>query len=315
MTGRIADLTRAAAMAENLPQEMKEHPDAYLTRASMRSTLHRFDEAWADLDEAEKRGAKAIQTQNTRISILAARGRFEEALALAIQARDNQRSIKTLGTVAVLLGEAGRKEEAIAAFREAFDSLADTSPFPVAWLFFVQGQFWEREGNIELALAYYKAVLERFPLHAHAATHAARLAPVAEVEPLLNPLLTSSDDPEVHTVLAINLQAQGNASAAKKHVDIAAKRYDELCAQHPAAFADHAAQFWLDAGNDPKKAFDWAKRNLETRKTAKAYELAVISALANHDRQAACELGTESLTKTKASSMFREIVRGACEKK
>jgi hypothetical protein len=28
-------------------------------------------------------------------------------------------------------------------------------------------------------------------------------------------------------------------------------RYDELLAHHPEAFADHACEFWLEAGADP----------------------------------------------------------------
>lgn len=315
VTGRIADLSRAAAMAENMPQEMKENADGYLIRASLRAALHRFDEASKDLEEAEKHGAKPEQTQHTRASILAARGNIAEALVLATKARDEQKTTKTLGFLAALLGEAGRKDEAITMFQEAFEAFADTSPFPLTWLFFQQGQFWEREGNVELALAYYKAALERFPRHAHAAAHAARLAPPAEADALLVPLLESSDDPELHTVLALQLQARGDAGAAKTHVDLAAKRYDELGTKHPLAFADHIAQFWLDVGNDPKKSFEWAKRNLENRKTAKAYELAVISALANHDRKAACEIGTDGMNKTKSATMLNEIVRGACERK
>lgn len=86
-------------------------------------------------------------------------------------------------------------------------------------------------------------------------------------------------------------------------------------AQHPAAFADHAAQFWLDAGDDPKKALELAKRNLEVRKTLKAYELAVVAALATHDSKAACTIGTEGLERARPTSMFREIVRGACGRK
>jgi tetratricopeptide (TPR) repeat protein len=315
MTGRIADIVRAAAMAENLPKDMGDKPDGYLTRASMRAALHRFDEAWSDLDEAERRGAAAAQTRGKRVSILAARGRVDEALTLALKARDERPTIDTIGIVAALLGEAGRKDEAIAAFREAFEATADTSPFPIAWLFFAQAQFWEREGNTELAMAYYKAVLERLPGHVHAAAHAARLATPWEAEKILKPMLESSDDPDVHTVLAVKLRARGDVVEAKTHVDAAAAMYEVLVTQHPAAFADHAAQFWLDAGDDPKKALELAKRNLLVRKTLKAYELAVVAALAAHDRKLACEIGTEGLEQARPTSMFREIVRGTCDAK
>src|SRR5262249_33550039 len=54
---------------------------------------------------------------------------------------------------------------------------------------------------------------------------------------------------------------------------MAASRYDELIAAHPAAFADHAAEFWLGAGNDPQKGLRLAEFNLRVRKTPRAYDL------------------------------------------
>lgn len=315
MAGRIADIERAAAMAESLPQSEPDKPQAYLTRASMRAALHRFDDAWKDLDEAEKRGAKPSQTRSKRASILAARGRLDEALKLGQEARQARPTIESIGFVAALFGELDRQTEAIAAFREAFAANDDSSPFSVAALFFHQGQYWERIGSKDLALAYYQAALERLPNYAHAAAHQARLMAPSDVEAWLKPLFVTSDDPELHFVLAMKLQAIGDTVGAKVHVDAAAKRYDELMARHPAAFADHAAQFWLDAGGDPKKAFDLAKVNLQSRKTPKAYELVVITALAGHDRKAACEAGTEGLAQPNISSMFREIVKGSCEER
>jgi hypothetical protein len=312
MAGRIADIEHAAELAETLPQETPDKSEVYLTRASMRAALHRFDDALSDLNEAEKRGARPGQTLNARASILAARGRLDEALTLAQETRQSRPTIDSIGLVAALLGELDRQDECIAAFREAFAAKNDTSPFPVAWLFFRQGQYWERIGNTELAIAYYQATLERLPIHAHAAAHLARLKPPADAEAILKPLFATSDDPELHFVLALKFQARDDNAAAKVHIDAAAARYDELVARHPAAYADHAAQFWLDAGNDPKKAFEWAKVNLQSRKTNKAYELAVVAALANHDRKAACDIGTEGLAQPHISSMLREIVKGAC---
>ena len=52
-----------------------------------------------------------------------------------------------------------------------------------------------------------------------------------------------------------------------------ASRYDELIATYPAAFADHAAEFWLGVGNDPPKGLRFAEFNLRVRKTPRAYDL------------------------------------------
>ncbi|MBK9266230.1 MAG: tetratricopeptide repeat protein [Polyangiaceae bacterium] len=315
MAGRIADIERAAALAERFPQDVPDKPDAYITRAKARAALHRFDDAWADLDEAERRGAQPGQTRSKRATILAAQGRLEDALRLALEVRKERPNIDAIGIIAVLLGQLGRQTEAIAAFREAFEANDDSSPFPVAWLFFNQGQFWEREGNKDLAIAFYRASLERLPAYAHAAAHLARLEKPDVAEAILKPLLGTSDDPDLHFVLAVKLKARGDDAGAKAHVSSAMARYDELVARHPAAFADHAAQFWLDAGGDSKKAFELAKRNVLVRKTPEAYELAVTAALASHDRKAACEIGTEGLELSRVSSMFRAIVKGACERR
>src|SRR5262249_32185768 len=152
-------------------------------------------------------------------------------------------------------------------------------PFPMAWLFFKQGLFWEREGRKDMAIAYHQAAVERVPSYAHAAAHLARLSPPDRVEALLGPVAATSDDPEVDAAWADKLRERGDAAGAQAHVTKAAARYEELMARQPAAFAEHAAQFWLDTGNDPKKALELARRNLASRKTAKAYELAVLSAL------------------------------------
>lgn len=312
MAGQIADLERAAELAEALPAELPDKPEGYLTRASLRSALHRFDEAWQDLDAAEARGKSPKDTRGKRIAILEARGRIQEAIELAQLARKESPSISTIGVVAVLLGELDRREEALAAFREAFEIYNDTSPFPVAWLFFRQGQFWEREGRKDLAIAYYQAATERLPAYAHAAAHHARLAPAERAEEILGTLTASSDDPEIEAVLAEKAKERKDTASAQAHAAKAAARYDELVLRHPAAFADHAAQFWLDAGGDPKRALDLARKNLTVRKTPKAYELSVLCALSAGDKQAACELGTAGIALPGASSMFREIVKGAC---
>lgn len=310
--GRIADLQAAADLAERLVADTKD-ASSLLTRAGARAGLHRFDDARADLDEAEKLGAPKAATAAARASLLLARGDLEQALSLQREAVSARRDIQSTLVLAVILGQLDRREEALSAFREALSSYRDTSPFPVARLFFHEAQFWEREGRKDLAIAYGKAAVERVPSYAHAAAHLGRLAKPAEAIPMLRALAARSDDPEIACVLADRLRESGERAEGDALAVKAGARYDDLVARHPEAFADHAAQFWLDTGNDANKALALAKVNLAARRTPKAFELVVLSALSAGDRKTACEIGSEGAKLPGATSMFREIVRGACE--
>jgi hypothetical protein len=53
----------------------------------------------------------------------------------------------------------------------------------------------------------------------------------------------------------------------------AEERYEQIVARHPAAFADHAADFWLSVGNEPQRALSLAKLNLKVRNTPGACAL------------------------------------------
>ncbi|MGA7050780.1 MAG: hypothetical protein WBZ37_05810 [Mycobacterium sp.] len=86
-------------------------------------------------------------------------------------------------------------------------------------------------------------------------------------------LTTSSDDPDYPAQLARTFSDVGRVEEAGGCRARAAARYDELVARHPDAFADHAAEFWLDAGADQHRALALARRNLEVRQTPRAHEL------------------------------------------
>src|SRR5262249_47028808 len=73
--------------------------------------------------------------------------------------------------------------------------------------------------------------------------------------------------------LAHILADAGRTEEARSWRQRAAERYDELIALHPEAFADHAADFWLGAGADPRKALRLACMNLASRETPRARAL------------------------------------------
>jgi tetratricopeptide (TPR) repeat protein len=87
------------------------------------------------------------------------------------------------------------------------------------------------------------------------------------------PLTITSDDPDYAAQLARILSEVGRVEEAREWRARAAARYDELLARHPEAFADHAAEFWLQTGADPHRALSLATMNLEVRRTPRAHEL------------------------------------------
>jgi hypothetical protein len=136
---------------------------------------------------------------------------------------------------------------------------------------------WLEYGDLEAARAWFDAAQLRVPAYAPALGHLAEVdaaqgageAAIAR----LRPLAVCSDDPEYAGLLAGLLSAAGQAQEARQWCARAAARYDELMARHPAAFADHAAEFWLAAGADAQRALQLAWQNLELRQTPHAQAL------------------------------------------
>ena len=296
--GRIADYERAEQIAEQLVREAPTDPVSFLTRAQARSTFHRFAEALADVEEAERRGLHGQRVESLRAAIFEATGHYDEALVVRQRAARARLDIRSLGAEASVRSGRGEIEEAERLFVEAPQHYRDVSPFPVAWLYFQQGSMWMREGSLERARELFEAAHQRLPAYAAAQGH------LAEVEAalgrheraieLLRPLAQTSDDPDYAAQLARILGEAGQAEEAHHWRAAAAARYAELIALHPEAFADHAAEFWLAAGGDPQEALALAQTNLRVRRTPRAYELVLQAALAAGESAAACDAASHT---------------------
>src|SRR5262249_36762800 len=79
-----------------------------------------------------------------------------------------------------------------------------------------------------------------------------------------------SDDPEYLGQLSSLYAALGRDVEADRLRREAEARYAELLARHRAAFADHAARFWLGPGHDPERALALAQENAALRPTTDA---------------------------------------------
>jgi hypothetical protein len=249
--GRIADYERADALAGHLVRENPDDAAAHETRARTLATFHRFPEALAHLDIAERRGLARAGLDDERAAIWQAVGRSETALALREAAAASRPGFQTLGALATLRAERGEMELAERLYGEAQTRYRGVSPFPVARLDLQHGLTWLELGDLGRARARFDAAQRRVPAYAPAQGHLAEVEAVLGEREVaiarLRPLVNVSDDPDYAASLARILRQVGRVEQASEWRSKAAARYDQLVARHPEAFADHAAEFWREA--------------------------------------------------------------------
>ena len=301
--GRIADYEMALARAEEAVRLAPSDGDALLARAAARARFHRFAEASADLDAAAAHGASPDRVDGARAAIWSATGREPAALAIRQRLATAHPTLTTLGAEAMSLAALGRVTEAEEWLAEAQARFRDVTPLALAALYFEGGLIEERAGRPSSARELYEAARARLPEHAQATAHLAGVMAASgqrtQAVALLRPLVARSDDPEYAGALAALVGDAREAAALRAQ---AARRYDALLARHPEAFADHAARFWLAAGDEPKKALPLAERNLVLRPTAEAYQLTIAASLANGRHDHACALADRALELPTASA-------------
>jgi tetratricopeptide (TPR) repeat protein len=193
--------------------------------------------------------------------------------------------------VAVLHADLGEITLAEELFESSRRSYRAVSPFAVAQLDFQRGHMWQAHGDHHRAREWLLAAVGRLPAYAPAVGHLAEAeAALGDHDRALARLLRLAhccDDPDYAAQLARLLINAGRAEEAQPWCARAAERYDDLVARHRAAFADHAAEFWLTVGGDPQRAVLLARQNVEIRRTPRAQALLTRAAAACQSQTAA----------------------------
>ena len=275
--GCIADAERAAALADELVDQVPADARSFVARARMSGVFHRFAPALTDLDTAAALGGDRVELDAERAAIFQALGRYDEALAIRRMAVDSHAGFSALAALAGVYGERGEMDEAERRFTAAAGCYRGTSPFPLAILEFQRGKLWMEHDDLRRARTWFDAAVRRVPAYVpaqgHLAENDAALGDTAAAIARLRPLAIASDDPDYATQLARILGDAGQTEEARTWRGKAEARYDELLARHRDAFADHAAEFWLTIGGDPERALRLARQNLSLRQTPRACAL------------------------------------------
>ena len=218
-------------------------------------------------------------------SFFQAVGRYDEAFALREEAAARRASFENVAALVGLHADRGEIEAAERRYAQSRSRYRGVSPFPLALLDFQLGLMWMNECRLDDARRSFETARCRVPAYAPAQGHLAEVeAQLGEIDSAVSRLYSlaeSSDDPDYAGQLARILADAGRDGEARHWSRLAAARFDELVANHPEAFADHAAEFWLAAGADPDKALRLAKMNVEVRNTPRARGLLAQAVAAN----------------------------------
>lgn len=283
----VEDYEKAEEVGAGAVKSFPKDGTGHLAHALGLSSLHRFEDAAKELDEAAATGVPASRVASARVGILMATGRYDEAQKLLPALADDSAPTAII-THAVLAAHMQKPDEAEKLFERGRNAIVDVSPFPVAWMDFQRAMLLEAAGKEKEARGYYLEALEAIPVYTHAAVHASVTdAPDRAIE-RLEAIRKVSTDPDVLAALADAHKRAKHDAEAKKATDAARARYEELLAKHPEAYADHAARFYLGAGNDSKKALDLAAKNAKLRPTEEAIDLWMAAAAAAQSKDGIC---------------------------
>lgn len=290
--GTLADGERALALLERNAADPLVGARAEFLRAVALAGFHRFDEAELALQSAETAGYEPAQVARQRADLLVALGRYP---ALA---EDFAQSAEVIGDFDILAHRAdlrllqGDLAGAERQFWAAQTLYRDINPVPLAWLHTQMGIALLRFGHIERAAEFFAAAVERLPGYYLAEEH------LAECEFLLGRhaaarerylrVVEQTGQPEFMAALAEVEAAMGNERAAADWRARAEAGYRQLVARHATAYAQHAAEFFLDQG-DVDSARRLAEDNLRLRQDAGSWLLRAEVAVAEGKPGLACQ--------------------------
>ncbi len=298
LRGRLADSDRATALLTERADAGWLTPSGMVLYAIALSGQHRFDEAEAWLARAREAGAKPEELRDVQADIVVARGdyaRLAPELATSAQPIPDFYALAHRADLRLLQGDLKGAERHYLAAQTQYN---DSNPVPLAWLHTQMGIAYLRFGEIENARRFFAAAVDRLPGYTLAEEH------LAECETLLGDydtararyerVIATSDNPEYIAALSDLERRAGNPERAAALAAEAEAGYDALLKTAPAAYSQHAAEFYVERGK-PERAYALAKANAEVRSDVGTLILLATTANAAAEQAVACEARSAAL--------------------
>jgi tetratricopeptide (TPR) repeat protein len=168
VTADPRDLTAADRITAELVSRTPADPTAWITRAHVTTTTHRFAETMQALALATHHDAAIEAVAEERADVLEACGRRPAALRLRLAHGTAPTEPQQIARIACLHVSMGNDEQARDAFGEALGRYTSPSPLPLAAMLYNWGHALQHAGQHDEAMTAYRAVLAYLPAHSRA---------------------------------------------------------------------------------------------------------------------------------------------------
>ncbi len=283
--GNLDLMSQAEEVATRAIKLEPREAAGYELRAKIRATLHRFDGAVKDYQEA----IKLAPSQKDDLELALANVRFQlgdyDAIPLLQKAVVDRPSFGTQSQAGILYWQLGDVTRAKRHFALAEQLYSDTSPTPLAWLSVQRGLLAMHSGDYAQARTFFHQAWERcdkYPLaKEHLAEIEGRLGERQRSMKLYAEVVQQTSNPEFIAALAELQAAEGDEQRAKESIIFARAKNEQLLKKHPEAMYWHAAEFYLGIGADPKKGLELLEKNVKLRPGASSWAALAAAQLDN----------------------------------
>jgi tetratricopeptide (TPR) repeat protein len=299
LLGRLADAEAALALVDD-PSLPVASAEGLLLRSIVLAGFHRSGEAEPSLAAAEAAGAAPATLRRHRDDIDVALGRYDrlqDEFTASDRPVGDMYQLAHRADLRVLLGDIAGAERQYWAAQTLY---GDVSPVPLAWLHTQAGIALLRFGRIEDARRFFAAAVDRLPgyylAEEHLAECEAALGATDAARERYRRVIAQTGNPEFVAALAELEADAGNEVEAQRLQREARDGHEAWLARHPAAAAQHAAEFFLSIG-DAKRAHALAADNAALRADiGSLLLLAEAAEAAGHDAEACEHLGAARAT-------------------
>ncbi len=316
--GSYDDFKRLRELTSYIPTNVEE----YLLKAKFLIVVHEFSDAEKMLSEISRLAPENREVTRQMLPIrLARRDNLAELQKTQTEEVKQNPSYGNLVLLSGIESELGNFDQADRHLERAIQSYRDSSPFPIAYLYFQRGLLWsEKAGDANRGKLYYSEAVHYLPQFVIGEVHLAELERAAgntdnAIARLM--LVASSKDPEARGKLSELLREKGSIQQAASYLDSSLNDYNYLLANYPFAFADHGAEFFAGPGANPNRALELARMNLSNRKSERAYLVAINAALAADAantpdaKKTLCELISEAQLLKPVFVPLKELIQNA----